>query len=106
MINIKFVEGDEAVDILLNSDKYFKIMTPQERCIRMGIEYDPDKPISCDEFSEYAKKQVRTFSDAEKKRISKIVKDISNHLVSNGDNNEEQEKQMIEKLFGKIPSSL
>lgn len=84
MINLKFVEGDEAVDILLNSDKYFKIMTPQERCIRMGVEYDPIKPISCDEFSEYAKNHVRTFSNIEKKRITNIVKDISNHLVSNG----------------------
>ncbi len=62
---LKFVEGDEAIDILLNSDPYISQMSSFERGIRMRIDKDVDE----DEYREHLIKQVVPWKDSEKEMV-------------------------------------
>ncbi len=68
-MNFKFVEGDEAEEILLDSDPYISQMTPFERGIRMDV----DRDVSEEEFREYIVKQVRPWTDDEKELLKKVL---------------------------------
>jgi uncharacterized protein YrzB (UPF0473 family) len=83
LINVKFVDEDEAIDIMLNSDDYFKIMTPQERAIRMDVDYDPKNPISYDTFCDYAKKQIVKITETDKRRVLGAIGEVERCLIGN-----------------------
>ena len=80
MINIQFLEGSEAESVLLNSDQYIDKMQPYERGIRMGLDHD----VNREQFCEHVVKHVLEWTDYEKKCIMRLVRKISDHLVTNG----------------------
>jgi hypothetical protein len=82
-IDINFVEGEKAIEILLNSDNYYQIMTPNERALRMGIDHDPDKPISEEEFGNYVKQHICEFKSSDKRIITDIIDKITKCLQDN-----------------------
>lgn len=83
MLQINFVEGEKAFDILANSDSYYKIMTPNERALRMGIDHNPDKPISEEEFGNYVKQHICEFKSSDKEIITDIIGRITKCLQDN-----------------------
>jgi hypothetical protein len=88
-INIQFVEGKEAKDILLCCDDYLERMNPFERSIRR---YDyteeacfSDKPIvlkdvSLEQFKEHVENQVVAWTLAEKKEVLSIISSVKTLL--------------------------
>lgn len=81
LITIKFVEGDEAREIMLSSDKYFDIMTPFDRAIRMNSDRTD---ITRDEFGRYATSHIMKWEDDEVQVVSEFVGDIAKVLTEHG----------------------
>jgi|688.fasta_scaffold130402_2 hypothetical protein len=78
-INIKFVQGDEAKNIMLNSDNYFNIMNNFDRAIRMESDRND---ITQDEFGNYATEHILDWLDEEKEIVNNTINEISQFLTT------------------------
>lgn len=81
LITVKFVEGEEAHEIMLSSDRYFDIMTPFDRAIRMN---SSRTDITREEFGRYATSHTMKWEDEEKETVTEFVNDIAKVLTELG----------------------
>ncbi|VBB18887.1 hypothetical protein YASMINEVIRUS_1419 [Yasminevirus sp. GU-2018] len=84
MINVHFASNAEAKEILLSSDRYFEMMNPFERAVRMDVPYNPDTPISCETFGQYAVPHIVEWQERHKATVQKFVSRVGEALQSIG----------------------
>jgi len=78
-MNIQFIQGNEANDIILNSDNYLNKMNSFDRAVRM----DSDRnDISVEEFGKYVTEHILEWLDEEKEIINNFIKEISEFLTT------------------------
>lgn len=79
-INILFLQGQEALEILHNCDNYFSQMKDVERGIRMGI----DKPVTEEEYRNYVDiNKIVDWSEKEKEIILSLIEKITTRINNN-----------------------
>jgi len=77
-MNIHFIQGDEAKDIILNSDNYLNKMNSFDRAVRMNSDRND---ISVEEFGKYATEHILEWLDEEKEIVNNFINEISEFLT-------------------------
>lgn len=78
MMEVKFVQGDDAIDVLLNSDEYLSKLSPFEMGVRMGD--SNTKEVTPEEFRDHLSKQTLEWTIEEKDKVVDLFGQIESKL--------------------------